>query len=92
MLRLQQWYQKECNGDWEHSFGITIETLDNPGWLVSIDIEETALAGTVIPLTRRDRSESDWLQYEFADTKFTGCGGMGNLAEILEAFFESLTD
>lgn len=75
MLRLQQWYQNECNGDWEHSFGIAIETLDNPGWLVSIDLEETPWAGTVIPLVRRDKSDSDWVQYEFADTKFKGGGG-----------------
>jgi hypothetical protein len=88
MLRLQQWYRNECNGDWEHSFGISIETLDNPGWLISIDLEETAWAGTVIPLARFERSDTDWMQYEFTDTTFTGCGGVGNLAEIVEAFLE----
>ena len=31
--RLQKWYKSQCNGDWEHSFGIKIETLDNPGWI-----------------------------------------------------------
>jgi len=28
---LQEWYLEQCNGDWEHEFGIKIETLDNPG-------------------------------------------------------------
>lgn len=30
--RLERWYAAQCNGDWEHTYGITIETLDNPGW------------------------------------------------------------
>ena len=30
------WFQSNCDGDWEHGFGITIETLDNPGWCVKI--------------------------------------------------------
>jgi hypothetical protein len=29
---LMQWYLAQCNQDWEHEFGITIATLDNPGW------------------------------------------------------------
>ena len=28
---IEKWYANNCNGDWEHSYGITIETLDNPG-------------------------------------------------------------
>lgn len=40
--RLAEWLTAQANGDWEHSYGIKIETSDNPGWLVKIDIEETA--------------------------------------------------
>ena len=25
---LQQWYLQQCNGDWEHSWGVRIETLE----------------------------------------------------------------
>jgi hypothetical protein len=39
--RLQRWYLGECNGDWEHSYGVRIDTLDNPGWIVTIDLHET---------------------------------------------------
>lgn len=31
---LSNWHKLNCNGDWEHTYGIKIETLDNPGWLV----------------------------------------------------------
>ena len=37
------WYVVQCNGDWEHSSGITITSLDNPGWLVKIELVGTAL-------------------------------------------------
>jgi hypothetical protein len=30
---LQVWYGAQCNGSWEHTYGIKIETLDNPGWM-----------------------------------------------------------
>ncbi|WP_354136441.1 Imm53 family immunity protein [Bradyrhizobium sp. LB11.1] len=29
--RLERWYESQCNGDWEHRHGITIETVDNMG-------------------------------------------------------------
>jgi hypothetical protein len=28
---LQGWYATQCDGDWEHEYGVSIETLDNPG-------------------------------------------------------------
>ncbi len=40
---LQNWYLSECNEDWEHSYGVKIETLDNPGWSVTINLEDTYL-------------------------------------------------
>ncbi len=41
MQRLVQWWRAQCDGEWEHEFGITIETMDNPGWLVKIDLSYT---------------------------------------------------
>lgn len=35
---LQQWYRSRCNDLWEHRYGITIQSLDNPGWLVKVDL------------------------------------------------------
>ena len=33
---IDRFYRNHCNDEWEHLYGITIETCDNPGWLVSI--------------------------------------------------------
>lgn len=84
---LQAWYVRECNGDWEHSFGVKIETLDNPGWLVTIDLAETDWEDLEVKRQVDERSETDWVQHEVLDRKFVGCGGPGNLEEILVTFF-----
>jgi len=34
--QVEDWYSSQCNGDWEHQYGISIDTLDNPGWSRSI--------------------------------------------------------
>jgi hypothetical protein len=31
LKRLQDWYVSQCDGGWEHTYGISIDTLDNPG-------------------------------------------------------------
>ena len=40
---LQRWYSSQCDGDWEHQLGVEITTLDNPGWLVRIELRHTPL-------------------------------------------------
>jgi hypothetical protein len=43
LRRLQSWYAAQCNGEWEHHHGVSIQSCDNPGWRVRIDIEGTPL-------------------------------------------------
>jgi hypothetical protein len=86
--RLQDWYLRECNGDWEHSYGIKIETLDNPGWLVTVDLHDTPWERLVVERRIVERSETDWVQTEVANGKFVGCGGPKNLEEVLALFFQ----
>ena len=45
LSRLQTWYASQCDGDWEHQHGVSIGTLDNPGWRVTIDLAGTPLEG-----------------------------------------------
>lgn len=42
---LSQWYLSQCDSDWEHSYGVKIETLDNPGWSFKIELTDIALQG-----------------------------------------------
>lgn len=83
---LQQWYKENCNGDWEHSYGVEIGTLDNPGWYVNIDLTDTDLENIVVEKTIIKRSENDWIYYCIENNAYKGSGGPLNLNEIIEMF------
>lgn len=54
---IDKWFQSRCNGQWEHHFGFTLETTDNPGWLVTfqLDMTETeAKSILAVPLEKND--------------------------------------
>jgi len=90
LQKLQNWYLSECNGDWEHSFGVHIETLDNPGWLIKIDLEETSLLGKEFKehsygLEAEDE-HPEWVHCKVDGGKFIGGGGPLKLEEIIDIF------
>jgi hypothetical protein len=83
---LQSWYRAQCNGEWEHQYGVTIESLDNPGWQVTIDLVATALADRPMPETRAEVSPVDWLVCQVDHNQFLGGGDHTKLLAILEVF------
>ena len=88
---LVKWYKEQCNGDWEHAFGISIQTLDNPGWCVEIDLKGTPLEGAVFEeRISGDFSDNNpsppWLHCKVLDNKFDGAGDTNQLANIVEIF------
>ena len=89
---LEKWYFERCNGDWEHSWGVKIETLDNPGWRLRINLNETRAENRVLERTRIDRSENDWMMYWVEERVFHAACGPLNLSEAIKVFigwFES---
>ncbi|MFT4639202.1 MAG: hypothetical protein ACI8T1_002526 [Verrucomicrobiales bacterium] len=40
-----KWYESHCNDEWEHQYGVKLETLDNPGWILTVDLIHTDLQG-----------------------------------------------
>lgn len=90
VLWLQEWYRQNCNGQWENFYGIKIETLDNPGWRVRIDLKETKYENLELKKVERDRGISDWITYEIVDGVFVGAGDCTKLGELLQAFREQV--
>ena len=43
--QLQDLCLSNCNEDWGHEYGVTIDTLDNLGWSVKIVLTGTKLLG-----------------------------------------------
>ncbi|MFF0623794.1 Imm53 family immunity protein [Streptomyces sp. NPDC004296] len=68
-----------------HGFGIRIETLDNPGWSVEVDLEETGLNG--VTLDRTEVAEGDsWIQAWPDGSVFHLRCGPADLGSALERF------
>ena len=80
------WYHKHCNGDWEHGNGIHIDTLDNPGWSITINLEDTELENKFFQNIEKEQSEDNWLLCFIKNNKFEGRCGPINLLEILSIF------
>jgi len=85
---IQRWYAAQCDDDWEHSFGVTIQTLDNPGWSVRIDLEGTLLEEKSFEQVTKNETDQSWLICRVAERKFTGYGDPGRLEEILSIFLQ----
>lgn len=83
---LQIWFRSQCNGCWEHGNGVTIETLDKGGWMVTIDVAETALEGLSMQPVSKERNEKDWMVCSVEHGKFRGQGDSAKLEAILETF------
>jgi hypothetical protein len=87
LQRLADWYSRRCNGDWEHTYGITIETVDNPGFSLSIELLDTYLQD--VPFQeKKEFSESPtrWMICQRDERSFRGAGAPGRLDDMIEEF------
>ena len=101
LARLQKWYAAQCEdlddvegnrAPWQHRYGISISTFDNPAWNIRIDLGGTALEGiSMIPINI-DNSETDWFLCNIIDDQFSGVGDPFKLTVILNIFFDLLQE
>ncbi|MDI7164983.1 Imm53 family immunity protein [Leptospira santarosai] len=85
---LMEWYQSQCDGDWEHEYGIEINTNGDRGWQVKIEVNFTELDGVVINHTLIQQGLNDWYFFSLKDGKFLAEGDPKKLSIILEKFKE----
>ena len=84
---LQEWLLKNCYIDSDHFYCISIETIDNPGWHIRIQLEDTILNKEVFEKTVIQREdEDDWLHCKVENGVFDGNCGPRNLEEIILVF------
>ena len=88
LAELQKWFLSNCDGDWEHGNGVRIETLDNPGWSIWINLIDTKLDGKVFERLEKERSESDWVVCWVEERTFKSACGPENLEEALQSFLD----
>jgi hypothetical protein len=86
MAFLTAWYEAQCDGHWELTHGVTMESLDTPGWLVTIDLEGTPLEDRAMLKIEMEVSREDWLVCEVNRKQFRGLGDPGKLPAIARIF------
>lgn len=87
LRRLQSWYASQCNGAWEHSYGITIDTLDNPGWSFKVDLAETALFDRTFAEVSMDGVDPhDWYSCRLRGHVFEAYCGPTRLNDVITIF------
>lgn len=86
--RLERWYAAQCNGDWEHTYGITIETLDNPGWTFKVELRDTYLSGRTFEEIRelQSRDHREFFRCSVKDDVFAGACPPNRLRELIATF------
>ncbi len=95
LCQLQQWYALHCDGDWEHCYGIRLETLDNPGWHLTVDLHETLLE--YVPFSGISWGDSEnakepWLHCRKDGPQFVGMCSTLELEKMISAFLEWAQD
>lgn len=89
--RIQNWYKLNCNGDWEHNYGYSIATLDNPGWTVRIDLRETPLEKLDFQQNHQNPNyEHDWFQIKTESQVLQIFCGPDNLNQVFQIFFDNI--
>ena len=89
LTRLQNWYKTNCDGDWEHSWGLSIGTIDNPGWSVKIHLEDTCLSNLVYKYST-DNGTFDWIDIKVKDQTFEAYCSPEKLIEVLKIFLDEI--
>src|SRR6266446_2516963 len=90
LTKVQNWYLSQCNGEWEHAYGVAIDTLDNPGWAVKIDLKNTRWEQVSFEELKFYRGPSDWVRCIKEDGQFKGHGDPRKLQLILNHFLSQV--
>ena len=92
LMRLQAWHTRQCNGVWEHSSGVHIESCDNPGWWVKINLLGTPLQGRAFMEiaegvdAQRFAQNRQWIVCRVKGDIWHGAGDETKLEYILDTF------
>lgn len=87
LLRLANWYLSQCDGKWEHDWGLSITTLDNPGFSLKINLHGTSLERAdfdrvVVDYDTNDRWYTCWKE----NAEFHAAGAPSRIEEMIECF------
>lgn len=87
------WYLAHCDGDWEHGYGVRLETLDNPGWHFSVDLKGTELERVSFSRVEHNLDDEEsgleadsWWQCEVTEGAFSSACGPSDIRTVFKYF------
>lgn len=83
---LENWYKNNCDGYWEHQYGVKITNIDNPGWRVQINVHDIKFEDKNFEDIKYDNGDSDWYVCTMNNKIFDGCGDPDKLEIIINKF------
>lgn len=85
---LQRWYSAQCDGDWEHDNGVSIDSLDNPGWTLTVDLDGTLLSNKEFKRIDEEHGDGTWLACFVENNQFKAAGDPAKLGMLIKIFLE----
>ncbi len=86
LIWLQEWFKSQCDGDWEHSYGIKLESLDNPGWSVTIETENSNSELNDFDWISNEVNDTDWHYYRVINGAYEASGDFNKLEKLITIF------
>jgi hypothetical protein len=83
---LEGWYQRQCDGAWEHREGIRLESLRRPGWRLTISLEGTTAANAAPNRVTMGTTSDEWIDCTISGERFEGAGDPRRLEQIIGVF------
>ncbi|MCW1915703.1 immunity 53 family protein [Luteolibacter sp. GHJ8] len=87
--KLVGWYKSHCDRVREHEKGIRLETLDNPGWILKINLVGTNLEGCAMAEVAEGLDDGDhlpWIHCYIRENEFVGACDPDQVARLFAVF------
>ncbi len=68
----------------------SIETIDNPGWYIKLDLSETKYKDNYFKTVSIDQDEDNWLECECKNSVIKGVGDVFKLSDIIDFISNSV--
>lgn len=84
---LQDWFADNCDGEWEGLWNVQLTSTDDPGWFLSIPVQDTILEAR--PFKRVDhnkKTDVHWWICQVGEGHFLAACGLRDLAAVVDIF------
>lgn len=94
--KLLEWYNSQCDGEWEHCYKAEISMSAGPSWKLSVDLDETELQDKRFVTKETRLGAENWLSCRLSEDletsgssstrRFEADGDSSKLSEIIRVF------